>query len=86
MIAISLHNSETLQSRFFIEAYARRTWDFVSLKERPPFRPLALAAARPANIPNMSFPLAVVVSISAPCPVRTLNPICRSARLCIVFN
>ena len=85
----SWHISKIEVSLFFIAICAKRTFDFVSWNLRPPFLPLALAAASPAlvlsdissfsnsasaaNIPNTNLPLAVVVSIFAPCPVITLK-------------
>ena len=72
----------TTVSGFPIAAIARRNFAGVILKGAPPFRPLALAAAKPAlvrsaissrsnsasaaKIPNTSFPVGVVVSMEAP--------------------
>ncbi len=50
LILSSSHSSDTLQYLLFIEACAKRTCDFVSLKECPPSLPLPLAAASPALV------------------------------------
>lgn len=42
-------------------------------------------SARAAKIPKTSLPEAVVVSITAPSPVRTLSPMPRSVRLWTVY-
>ena len=75
---------------------ASRSFAGVILYGRPPLRPRARAEARPARvrsemssrsnsaraakIPKTSFPEAVVVSMAAPCPLRTGRPVPRSVR------
>src|SRR5665647_1386886 len=79
-----------------MEAIASRTFAGVIVNGRPPVRPRARAEARPAivrseinsrsksaraaKIPKTSLPAAVVVSIAAPWPVRTLRPMPRAVR------
>ena len=86
-----MQRSDILVSLFFMAISASLTFDFVSWNFLPPFLPLALAdwspaivrsrmsslsnSASVANIPNINLPLAVVVSIFAPFPVNTFNPI-----------
>lgn len=77
-------------SLLFMDTCANLTCPFVRRNFLPPFLPLALAEVKPArvrsrmssrsnsakaaNIPNISLPEAVLVSILAPCPVITLKP------------
>jgi hypothetical protein len=91
VIFSSWHNSTTDVSRLCINTCAILTCDFVSWNLRPPFLPLARAAISPAfvrsrisslsksaneaKIPKISRPAGVVVSIFAPCPLNTRNPI-----------
>src|SRR3546814_10158942 len=81
---------------------ASRTWALERANLRPPFRPRARAAARPAMVrsriisrsnsasvakmPNTIRPDGVVVSICAPLPVSTRRPIPRSDRFCTVLT
>ena len=78
-----------------MDALATLTFAAVIFRGAPPFRPRARAAASPAlvlseinsrsnsaraaKIPKTSFPLGVVVSMEAPCPVRTLKVTPRSS-------
>ena len=73
-----------------IAAWARRTWALVRANLRPPLRPLMRAADSPAivrsrinslsnsasatKMPKTRRPDVIVVSICAPCPVRTRSP------------
>ncbi len=84
----SVQSSETFVSGFPIAACANLSLAAVIFGLRPPLRPRARAEASPAlvrsmissrsnsanaaKIPNTSRPLAVVVSMLAPCPVSTV--------------
>jgi len=86
----SSQSRATFVSGLPMAAAARRTFAAVIFGLRPPFRPRARADASPARvrseirsrsnsasdakIPKTSLPEGVVVSIEAPCPVRTRKP------------
>ena len=97
VIPSSLQRSAILVSDFSIATWAICSFIGVILNFLPPFLPRALAEANPAlvlseisslsysaneaKILKINLPLAVLVSISAPCPVSTLKPMplfCRS--------
>ena len=101
MTPSSRQSAPTSVSGLPIVAMANRSLAAVIFGLWPPLRPRARADASPArvrseisersksasdaNMPKISFPAGVVVSMAAPCPVSTLKPTPRSVRSCTVL-